>query len=104
MSIKINKTPLPPIRKITVGAFKLRITPDKYAVLLEIADSDYNLKARLSIIDGLEYVDLDDALLRDSVSSLVSQGVLTQEDSDRIFADGVIQETPQYKGYLNGNR
>lgn len=93
------KIPEKPIRKITLRAFWQRVSDVKYAYLIELSKTNSLLAARLSIINGAEYVDLDDEGLVSSFHELASleyeeSTLFTKEDETRIFSDGLNSEKP----------
>ncbi len=83
-----------PIRTITKRAFWTRVTDVKYAELIDLSKTDSLLEARLSIINGAEFVDLDNEDLNNAFDDLVSAGIFNLEDKVIIFADGKDSEKP----------
>ena len=73
---------------ITKRAFWTRVTDVKYAELIDLSKTDSLLEARLSIINGAEFVDLDNEDLNNAFDDLVSAGIFNLEDKVVIFADG----------------
>lgn len=90
-STPINKSK---IRKITVRAFWQRVTAVKYAELIGLSKEDNLLAAQISMINGAEFVDLDDQELVSAFHDLKEMGVFTDEDEQIIFADGIKSEVP----------
>lgn len=88
------KIPPKPIRTITKRAFWTRVTDVKYAELIDLSKTDSLLEARLSIINGAEFVDLDNEDLNNAFDDLVSAGIFNLEDKVVIFADGKDGEKP----------
>lgn len=91
---KITKTK----RNVTHRAFWKRVTREKYAQLIEMAKTDALMEADLAIINGAEYIDLDDPDLVSAFNDLQAGGMFTQEDSDIIFADALYYEETGYVG------
>ena len=86
------------IRNITKGAFWTRVTIANRAELLTRAKSDVLMEAQLLTITDSEYINLDDVELRAGFTALVDS-IITQEDFDRIFADGIESEVPELLRY-----
>lgn len=85
--IKVEQ-PKKVIRKITSRAFWQRVTAIKYAELIGLSKDDNLLAARISMINGAEYVNLDDEELQGAFEELKEAGFFTEEEGSVIFADG----------------
>lgn len=87
---------IPVERKITVAAFYTRLD-SKLPVLLSLSDTlavsgDYALKADLMRIDKLEYVDLDDEVLRLGLNATQQ---FNSDELNALFVDGKPREVPE---------
>lgn len=100
--MKIHKVKQPETnkRRVTSRAFWDRVTEEKYATLIGMAKEDNLLAARISMINGAEYVDLDENKLNDAFRVLKENGLFTEEEEAIIFADSTWEELPEK---LKGN-
>jgi hypothetical protein len=82
----------PPIRKITIGAFRRRLTvAEKVAINTSVDPVVQVLKEDLA---SSQYVELDFQGLIDSLNYLVSQGILEASRLPDLLKDGVEEEKP----------
>lgn len=96
MEIHKVKQPETTKRRITARAFWNRVTKQKYAQLIGLSKEDNLLAADISMINGAEYVGLDEQDIIDAFEKLKEAGMFTEEDRERIFADSETHEVPEF--------